>query len=207
MSEENNNPNPEPKLVKRRLQKHSKIKSGRTIGERRERLETANERLAARKKVKKRQNLRIIFAVAVFVIIAAVAVGLLIHFLRQQREEQEVDPTPTVTVKTYRPSIEIIDESTSTDGISSRMKEYIGRLENDLRELKIAPSKAVIPVGSIREVDIYIDGYSGYAKTIIDRGSGVTAEDISRMLRYLSSQGVNDFEYIDVRIDGKAYWK
>ena len=206
MSEEDNQ-NPAPKLAKRRLQKHSKIKSGRTIGERREHLETANERLAARKKVKKRQNMRIFFTVAGFIIIACVAVGILIHFLRQQREEQEVDPAPTVTVKTYRPSIEIIDESTGTDGISSRMREYIGRLENDLRELKIAPTKAVIPAGSIREVDIYLDGYSGYAKTIIDRGSGITAEDISRMLRYLSTQNVADFEYIDVRIDGKAYWK
>ena len=205
MSEEEKKP--EPKLAKRRLNKHSKIKSGRTIGERREHLETANERLAARKKVKKRQNLRITLTVFGFVTVAVVAVVALVIFLKQQREDEPIDTGPTAVVKTYRPSIEIIDENSSTNGVSTRMREYIGQLENDLRELKIAPTKAVIPGGSIREVDLYLDGYSGYIKTVIDRGSGVTAEDTERMIRYLNGQGITDFEYIDVRIDGKAYWK
>ena len=196
-----------PKLAKRRLNKHSTLKSGRTIGERREHLETANERLAARKKVKKRQNLRIILTIIGFSIVAIAAVVALIIFLKQQREDEPIDNAPATIVKTYRPSIEIVDENSSTNGISTRMREYIGQLENDLRELKIAPTKAVIPAGSIREVNLYLDGYTGYIKTVIDRGSGVTAEDIERMLRYLNGQGITTFEYIDVRIDGKAYWK
>ena len=196
----------EPKLVKRHQEKHSKLKSGRTIGERRERLETASERMAARKKVKKRQNFRVFITVVIF--LAAIVVGMffLINFLRQ-RAIDETDSTPAVVVKTYSPTIGITDENSTGGKITSRMKEYIGQLETDLRDLELTPLKAVIPAGSIREVDIYLVGYNGYIKTTIDRGTGVTAEDTERMLRYLRDQGINDFEYIDVRIDGKAYWK
>ena len=40
-----------PELVKRRANRNSTIRSGRTIGEARERLETKNERVAARRAV------------------------------------------------------------------------------------------------------------------------------------------------------------
>lgn len=196
----------QPKLAKRRLNKNSRIKSGRTIGERRERPETTNERLEARKKVKKRQTFRVGFTVVLFTIVAIVAIILVIVFLKN-RATNEAETTPTVVVKTYRPTIEIIDENASASGITTRMSEYIGQLENDLKDLNLTPVKAVIPAGSIREVDIYLDGHTGFIKTTIDRGTGVTAEDTERMLRYLTGQGIGEFQYIDVRIDGKAYWK
>ncbi len=198
--------NQEPKLAKRRLNKNSRLKSGRTIGERRERLETANERQEARKKVKKRQTFRVGFTVALFTAVAVAVIVLIIVFLKN-RAENEVETTPTVVVKTYQPTIEIIDENASAGGITTRMSEYIGQLESDLKDLSLTPVKAVIPAGSIREVDIYLDGYTGFIKTTIDRGTGVTAEDTERMLRYLKEQGIGEFQYIDVRIDGKAYWK
>jgi hypothetical protein len=197
--------NPEPKLARRRLNKHSKIKSGRTIASAREHLETKNERMEARKKVKKRQTFRIGFTVALFVIVSGVVVFLVVLFLKN-RAENEVETAPTAVVKTYKPTIEILNENTNS-GITTRMSEYIGQLEADLRDQGITPVKAVVPATTVREVDFYIDGYSGFIKTTIDRGSGVTAEDTERMLRYLKEQGISDFTYIDVRIDGKAYWK
>lgn len=196
----------EPRLAKRHLNKHSKIKSGRTIGERRERLETANERLAARKKVKKRQNLRVIFTVVGFLIVAAVAAFFLFKFL-QQREVNEAETAPTTVVKTYVPTIEVVDENAVGGQLTTRMSEYIGQAEADFKELGYMPVKAVVPSGAIREVDFYLDGITGFIKTTIDRGTGVTVEDADRMLRYLSGQGIAEFTYIDVRIDGRAYWK
>lgn len=196
----------EPKLARRHANKHSKIKSGRTIGERRERLETANERLAARKKVKKRQNLRVAFTVIGFLVAAAVIIFFFIKFL-QQREVNEAETTPTAVVKTYAPSIEVIDENAIGGQITARMSEYIGQAEADFKGLGYIPLRAVVPAGAIREVDFYLDGYTGFIKTTIDRGTGVTVEDADRMLRYLASQGVAEFTYIDVRIDGRAYWK
>ena len=196
----------QPKLAKRRLNKHSTIKSGRTIGERREHLETASERLAARKKVKKRQHFRVGMTVVLF-LIAAVALVIGVVLFLKNRETNELETNTTTVVKTYTPSIEIIDENSGAGNITARMSEYIGRLEADLKDEGLTPVRAVIPTGAIREVDIYLDGYTGYVKTTIDRGSGVTAEDTERMLRYLTGQGIGEFQYIDVRIDGKAYWK
>jgi hypothetical protein len=76
-----------------------------------------------------------------------------------------------------------------------------------LREFGYTPTRAVIPNGAVREVDFYLDGFTGYIKFVTDRGAGVSTEDADRMLHYLASIDVHDFEYIDVRIDGKAYWK
>ena len=87
------------------------------------------------------------------------------------------------------------------------MNNYLGLLELDLKSYGYQPAKAVIPQGSIRQVNIFLDGYTGYLKTTIDRSSGVTAEDADRILRYLQGQGIADFEYIDLRLDGRAYWK
>lgn len=199
-------PEPEPpKLAKRRLNKHSTLKSGRTIASVRERPETTSERLEAKKKVKKRQTFRVGFTIVLFMAVAITVIILIAVFLKN-RAENEAETTPTTVVKTYKPTIEIINENT-TSGITNRMSEYIGQLETDLRDLSITPVKAVVPAGAIREVDVYLDGYTGFIKTTIDRGSGVTAEDTERMLRYLKEQGIGDFQYIDVRIDGKAYWK
>ena len=194
-----------PKLAKRRYNKHSTIKSGRTIGERREHLETANERQAARKKVKKRQNFRIFFTVIGFIIVAAIIVFLIINLVKQG-ETHESDTGTTIVEKTFTPTVEIVDENTGGK-ITSRMSEYIGKAEADFRDLGLAIVRAVVPAGAIREVDFYLDGYNGFIKATIDRGTGVTAEDAERMLRYLSGQGISDFQYIDVRIDGRAYWK
>lgn len=193
----------EPKLARRRQNKHSKIKSGRTIGERRERLETASERLAIKKKAEKRQHLRVLITIISFGAVIVAIIFFVIKFL-EQREENET--SLTVVTKTYAPTVEVIDEN-HTSGITSRMSEYIGQIETDFKELGLTALKAVIPAGSIREVDFYLDGVSGYVKTTIDRGSGVTAEDTERMLRYLAGINVSEFTYIDVRIDGKAYWK
>lgn len=200
------NPEPKgPKLTRRHANKHSHIKSGRTIASTRERPETSSERLEAKKKIKKRQTFRVGFTVVFFMVIAAIVITLVVVFLKS-RAENEAETAPTTVVKTYKPTIEIINENTST-GITNRMSEYIGQLEADLRDLSLTPVKAVVPAGAIREVDIYLDGYTGFIKVTIDRGSGVTAEDTERMLRYLKEQGINEFQYIDVRIDGKAYWK
>lgn len=197
-----NNP---PKIARRSLNRKSTIRLGRTIGEKREKLETASERTEAHKKIRQRQLSRIFFTILGFAIVALLLFYIGVFFIGEKDEELTV----ATTVVGYQPTIEIVDEDASATGghLSSRMKEYIGMLEEDLKALEITPIKAVIPTGSIREVDIYIEGYTGYLKTIIDRGSGVTAEDADRMLRYLASIGVTDFQYIDLRIDNKAYWK
>ena len=182
------------------------MRSGRTIGEKRERLETASERIKARDEVKKKQRLRVFFTILGF---AAGAVGLIFVGIGLTRGKEKIAEYTATIVNPYTPTIAVVDEDAAMSGgkVTSRMREYIGMAEADFRELGYTPSRAVIPSGAIREVDFYLDNQPGFVKLTIDRGSGVSVEDADRMLRYLAGQGIAEFQYIDVRVDGKAYWK
>ena len=52
-----------------------------------------------------------------------------------------------------------------------------------------------------------LEGVTGVIKVSLDRGAAVSAEDGERMLKYLEGQGINEFQYVDVRVARKAYWK
>ena len=201
----NEEPTP-PKLVKRRENRKSSFKLGRTIGEKREKLETANERQAARKKDKKKKALRVIATILGFLILIAILIVLFKNITNGNNDEP-ITPEEDTSID-YEPTIEIIDTADSSNKhITTRMKRYIGRAEKDFRDLGYQPIKAVIPTNSIREVDFYLEEKTGYIKLTIDRDSAISVEDADRMLRYLIERGIESFEYIDVRIDGKAYYK
>lgn len=194
-----------PKLARRRENRNSTFKLGRTIGAKREKLETANERAAARKKDKQKKTLRVVMTIAGFFILSII---LAVFFKKIIIPEDDRDVSDSVY--NPKPTVEIIDEAaTSADGdkITSRMIDYIGRAERDFRDLGYHPTKVVFPSDAIREVDFYLEDYPGFIKLTIDRDSAISVEDADRMLRYLSEKGISDFTYIDVRIDGKAYWK
>ena len=198
--------NEEPKPARRRANRHSTIRSGRTIGEKREKMETANERRIAREKAKRKKRLRVIIVSVVFILIAVCL--LVMYFVFFDNGEEKL-PIVTTTTETYTPSIEVVDEhsGSSNEQITNRMREYIGQAEVDFRDLGYKPVKAVLPVGTVREVDFYLEGQSGYIKMWIDRDTAPSVEDADRLLRYLKGQGINEFQYIDVRLPYKAYWK
>lgn len=199
-----------PKLVSRREHKESTFRLGRTIGEKREKLETRNEREAARKKDKKRQDRRVV--VVCLGAVALVAILFTLAFIifgsgAPDAPAEPVNPDEAVAV-TVEPTIEVVDEGdASRSHISSRMKLYIGQAEQDFRDLGYTPTRAVIPAGAIREIDFYVEGKPGYVKFTLDRDSAVSVEDADRMYRYLSEAGIAEYTYIDVRLPGKAYWK
>ena len=196
---------PPPTLARRSANRHSTIKAGRTIGEQREKLETANERELARQKDKRKNHFRVFFVSFGFIILAVILVVVYYVFFRGGEDQPVVvEPEPT-----YQPTIEIVDEdAAATSGkITSRMKDYIGQAEADFKALGYQPVRAVLPTGAVREVDFYLDGYAGFIKMIIDRGTAVSVEDADRLLRYLAGQGITDFQYIDIRLPHKAYWK
>ena len=197
-----------PKLVSRRENRKSTFRSGLTIGEKREKLETANEREAARKKDKKKKATRVMLTIVGFIGLVLLLIALASSFFNQ--DSSEILPEETINVaEVSKPTVEIIDENNTTDNskITSRMYDYIGRVEGDLRDLGYHATKVVIPSGSIRVINVYLEGYPGYIKMTIDRGSAVSAEDTDRMLRYLASIEVSDYQYIDVRVDGRAFWQ
>ena len=190
------------------MRKNNRVQIGRTIGERREHLETASERLAARKKGKKKQFWRVFLTMILFLaVFGGVVYGGIVFF---NREETEVIPEAEMIYSS--PKIPVVDEDAELTGaelnLTSRMSTWIAQAEHEfIVETGYTPVRAVIPSGAIREVDFYFEEFSGYVKTTIDRGVGVSVEDFSRMMQYLSEKGVADFTYIDVRVEGKGYWK
>ena len=186
------------------------MRRGHTIAEKRERPETNSERLAVHKKIKRKQFSRIIITALGFILIVLIIVGIGVLFSSSHRPDETGNTSTSTTITVpYAPTIEVIDEDTGsgTKHLTNRMKEYIGQAEVDFRDLGYIPSKVVIPAGGIREVDFYLDGFTGYIKLTIDRETGISVEDADRMIRYLKGQEITDFQYIDVRLDGKAYWK
>ena len=194
--------NEAPKLVSRRDNKKSTFRMGRTIGEKREKLETANERATARKKDKRRKATRVLMTLVAFLVLAGAVVILSLMFFGNEKT-QTADTHETTL---YEPTVEIVDEA-GGEGISARMRAWIGQAEQDFRDLGYTPVRVVVPAEAIREVDFYLEGYTGFIKLIIDRGTAVSVEDADRMIRYLASNGTGDFTYIDVRVEGKGYWK
>lgn len=194
-----------PKLARRKANRRSTVKIGRTISGRREQMEKAADRAAAHEKIRKKQLFRLIITAVGFILIIAAIVGIGLSLSGRESEPGSDQPSPSVT---YKPTIEIIDEdAVSGSTVSSRMKDYVGQSEVDFRALGLVPVKAVIPKGAIREIDFYLENKPGFIKTTLNRGTAVSAEDAKRMLDYLEEKGITTFEYIDVRTEGKAYWK
>lgn len=209
----------------------AKFKSGRTIGQQREKLETAGERQAARAKAKRHRRVRLFTVSLLFVALIGCLAALSVLIFGPSSSTPVIANTPV----TVHPTIEIVDEDTgntiaasssnqvihdattsdnsdgatsgTTNKITNRMLTYIGQAEADFRDLGYQPVRAVLPTGSVREVDFYLDGYPGFIKLWIDRDTAPSVEDADRLLRYLKDQGITDFQYLDVRLPYKAYWR
>ena len=109
------------------------------------------------------------------------------------------------------PSIAIEDNSgVSVDGAmatSTNFLSFIGRTASALEQsegLKVV--RVVIPRGSARYVEIYLDGRNYPFKAQITRDATSQAHDIAVMTRYIDSRGIQP-QYVDCRVEGKAYWK
>ena len=175
---------------------------GRTVSGKRERVISESERFAERKKSKLKKMVSGLTFLT-FLVIVVVAGVIVITRVRDKHKQSGVTSEDVSSV--LRPSVDIVDESGI--GISSRVQEYVAHIEQDLKDYGLKMERAVIPANYSREVDIYIQGMGGYFKTSLDRVAGVSAEDIERMIRYLRDNGINETQYVDVRVEGKGYYK
>lgn len=125
-----------------------------------------------------------------------------------------VDASGVVFEKNYyqAPSVQIVDESGITPDqqggatVGTRMLGFLGKIVTQAKGRGYTPVKAVLPVNTTRQVDVYFDGIATRVKFSIDRGAGEQMEDAARALAYLQSKGVTP-EYIDVRASGRAAYK
>lgn len=175
------------------------MKVGKTIGAKRDQVQSESERMLHREKVKRRKFISVATYIAVLLLIGILAVS----FLKGAGKIETGTPEPFYG--NNAPTVEIIDEASV--GVSKKAREFVGNLEQDLKEYNIRLLKAVLPRDKTREVDVYIADFEGYFKLSLDRGAGVSAEDLERMLRYLKGLGFSGAEYVDLRVEGKGYYK
>ncbi|MBQ6510684.1 hypothetical protein IJI94_01825 [Candidatus Saccharibacteria bacterium] len=178
------------------------MKSGRTVAGEREKAVSDSERQRVRKAAKNRKIRGIVFVLLACGLIAYLAVVSVKSWLEaydgadvvvEQQNDYDLS------------NIMVIDENGGE--ITNGTKKYIWQMSGDLADLGYTLEKVVLPVGMLREVDLYIKDFAGYIKTNSDRDTAVSAEDIDRMMKYLGEHGIGEITYIDVRVSGKAYYK
>lgn len=102
------------------------------------------------------------------------------------------------------PTVRIIDESNAE--ISSRTKLFVWRLEQEAGDYGVKIAKVVLPRGLVREVDVYFENREERYKMQLDRSPAVMMEDANRIMKYLDREGIKA-EYVDVRVEGRGYYK
>jgi cell division septal protein FtsQ len=177
------------------------MKIGKTIVSSREKAVSESERLAQRKKEEKRKKMSVAIFFAVLVLFIVVIAGFVINVANERKK----DELPEHFTKEYKPTVEIIDEDGS-GYITDKIKTAVGMLEEDFQDLGYKVVKAIVPTGTTREIDVYLNDVSPYFKIHIDRNTAESAEDSVRMINYLEKED-KKASYIDVRIAGRAYWK
>lgn len=179
------------------------MQAGKTIAAKRERLEADSERDRVRKVIRRRK------VVAVSAVILLAGVLLFLAFRVFQEWAKWATKREEVIVIEKEPSVEVINEETGkvAESLSSRTKEYIANLEEEFAIIGRKIMRVHMPIGKLKEIDVEVEGFSGIIKVSLDRNPAVSAEDAGRMLNYLEGQGIQSCEYVDVRIERKAYWK
>lgn len=185
-------------MVRKKSKMSSSMRMGQTIVAEREQAESESERMLARKKAHRKKK------TSVLIVILMMAILVLAGFL-WMREWGMEQLAGGMVEEEYQIKAQVIDED-GQGQISARVRTYIGQLEQDLQDLGYTVTKVTLPTGMSRELYVDLEGKDGYYKVSSDRGAGVTAEDIDRMVRYLAERDIHP-EYIDVRVEGKAYYK
>ena len=174
------------------------MKLGQTIVAERERVESDSERMRARKAQRRKRGAAVVTGVLMVVIL-----GVLLWLGARQLLGQPQDLAEVA--ETYEIQAEIVDED-NTGRISERVREYIGQLEQDLADLGYKVTRVTLPTGTSRELYVDLEGVEWFFKVTTDRDAAMTAEDMERMARYLRERDLKP-AYVDVRVEGKAFYK
>lgn len=182
-----------------RKAKMRRLKRGQTIVAEREPAETESERMRERKRTRRKHITSVVIALLMMGVLALLA------YITMRGVVEEVGRAPEAIEADYAVKAQIIDE-TGREQVSMRTRQYVGQLEQDLRDLGYEMTKVVLPVNTSRELYVDLAGVETYFKVSMERDTAIVAEDMARVLRYLQSHDLHP-EYADVRIEGKAYYK
>lgn len=109
------------------------------------------------------------------------------------------------------PSVEVVDQT----GIEAKDNQVlasenflstIGRVIGKMKTQGYAVTRVVLPADTTHQLLVSIEGLGFPIKFSSDRSVGEQAEDAARAIKYLQGKGITP-EYIDVRVEGKAFYK
>jgi hypothetical protein len=124
-----------------------------------------------------------------------------------------VDSTGVVFERSYFgiPQLQIVDNSGITSDTvkavaSNRFLGFVGRLIALSEDRGLIVQKITIPTLTTRQVAVNIKGKPYQFKFSIDRSAGKQVEDMARITDYMTKQRLQP-EYVDIRVEGKAFYK
>ena len=196
--------NDEPELVeelppRRRKNQDERFRVGRAMaGDAFCDRELKQERLQAAKRRQRKNIATVIGAVVLLGVVLIVAINFITSVIAER--EAALAPAPV-----REPTVAIVDENVG-ENVSDRVKQFVVRLEDDIKLEGLEIDRVVLPYQKVRQIDVYIKDRKEYYKLSVDRSSAVQAEDLGRMLRYLDDKKIS-CSYVDLRVEGKAYYK
>ena len=128
-------------------------------------------------------------------------------------DSQYVDADGIVFTRNYHtaPALRIVDNSgiRASDNqtiTSHRFLAFVGRVIGLSHDRGLTVSRITIPSQTTRQVDISLQGVPQRYKLSIDRSTGEQVEDMARITAYLKRKGITP-TYVDVRVEGKAFYQ
>ena len=180
------------------MKQRTRIKRGQTIAAEREAAESESERMQARKQLKRKHRASVILVLLLMVVLG----GLGYVTMRDMVEDNNTLETNEEEAVV---AAEIVDEM-GRDQISERTRQYIAQIEGDFKDLGYKVTRVTLPMNTSRELLVDLADQKPYFRVSLDRETAVSAEDAVRMLKYLNEHKLEP-TYVDVRIEGKAYYK
>lgn len=177
------------------------MKRGRTIVAERERAESESERMQARKQAHRKKKVSVLMGVLLLVVI-----GLSAYLGFRELENQREETLEQATAAKTEITVPVVDEE-QRGNVSERVRMYIAELEREFARKGYSVERVTLPTGMIRAVYVDLEGKDMFFKMNIDRSAEAAVEDVERMLRYLEERDIHPAEYVDVRLEGKAYYK
>lgn len=172
-----------------------------TIVAERERAESESERMQARRQAHRKKKVSLLMGV-LFLAVIALSAYLGFRELESRRDET----VEQAAAERMEITVPVVDED-NRGKISERVRTYIAELEREFARQGYTVERVTLPTGMIRTVYVDLEGWEMFLKMNIDREAQVSVEDAKRMLKYLEEQDIHPAEYVDVRLEGKAYYK
>lgn len=179
--------------------KMKRMRRGQTIVAERERAETDSERMQEHQRVRRRHTTSVLLAAMILIVLGFLA------YMTGKNVMERYETGSGEDAGEYNIKAQIVDED-NREKISVRTRNYIAQLEQDFAALGHTITQVILPTGMSRELYVDLEGEEVYFKVNTDRDTAVTAEDADRMLKYLKTNDLHP-SYVDVRIEGRAYYK